>query len=75
MEFCHESILRTISKVLSGNNSVLIYFMCELGKTENDRYKYPNIIDNYETANKLFTVEYVFGRDKVRENKVSELFL
>ena len=47
--------------------------MCDLGKTENDIYKSPNIIEDYETANKPFTAEYIFIREKVRENTAYEL--
>ena len=66
-------MVRAILKGFYGNDSVLSNVMCDLGKTENDIYKSPNIIEDYETANKLFTAEYIFIREKVRENTVSEL--
>ena len=40
--------------------------MCDLGNTENDTDKYTNINEDYETAKKTFTVEYIFIREKVR---------
>ena len=51
--------------------SHVIYY---LGKTENDTDKSPNIVKYYEIARKLFTAEYIFVREKVRENTVSKLF-
>ena len=47
--------------------------MCDLGNTENDTYKYPNIIEGYEKSKKLFTGGYIFFREKVTENTVSDL--
>ena len=44
-----------------------------MGKTENDADKYQNVIEDYETAKNIFTVEYIFIRDKFRENTESEL--
>ena len=52
---------------------MIVHVMCELGKTKNDTYKSLNIIEGYDTAKKLSTAEYIFIRDKVRENAVSEL--
>ena len=47
--------------------------MCDLGRAENDTEKSPSIIEDYETANIYFTAEYIFIREKVIENEVSEL--
>ena len=51
--FCQDSMLRSISKGLYGKDDVLSHSMCELGKTGNDKDKYPNIIEDCETAKKL----------------------
>ena len=56
----------TISKVFYVNDDVLSHFMCDLGNTEYDKDKYPNMIDDYDTAKNLFTVEYIFVRGKLR---------
>ena len=73
MDFCQDSIVQQITKGLYVKYAVISHIMCYLGKTENDTYKSPNIIEYYETEKKLFTAEYIFIRDKVRENTVSEL--
>ena len=52
---------------------MLSHVMCDLGRAENDTEKSPNIIEDYETANIFFTAEYIFIREKVIENEVSEL--
>ena len=65
--------LESISNVLCGKDDVIIHVMCDLGKTENDKDKYPIIIEDYDKAKKLFTTYYIFVRYKVRENK--KLFL
>ena len=44
---------------------MISHVMCEFGKTENDTDKYPNKIEDYETAKKLFTVKYIFISEKV----------
>ena len=51
-----------ISKGLYVKDGVLSHVMCDLVKTENGAYKYPNIIEYYETAKKLFTAKYIFAR-------------
>ena len=51
-------MVRAISKVLCGEDSVLNRVICDLGKTENDTDKYPNIIEDYETTKKILTEEY-----------------
>ena len=53
---------------------MLIHVVFYLGNTEKNTEKSPNIIQDDQTANKCFTAEYIFFREKVRENKVSELF-
>ena len=58
---------RAIARALHGKNSVLSHVMYGLEKTDYDRYKSPNIIEEYETENKLFTVEYIFIRYRVRK--------
>ena len=40
--------------------------MCDLGNTKNYTDKYSNIIKDYDTANNVFTAEYIFIREKVR---------
>ena len=52
---------------------MLNHVICDLGKTDNDTDKSPNIIEDYERAKKLFTAEYIFIRKKMRENTVSLL--
>ena len=47
--------------------------MCDLVKTKNCTYKSPNIIADYDKGKKLFTAEYIFIKEKVRENIVSRL--
>ena len=66
-----EQMLRVISKGLYGKYDEKIYFLCDLVNTDNDTEKSPNIIDDYETAKKPFTSEYIFIWEKVRENTVS----
>ena len=44
-------MVHAVSKGLYGNNYVLSHVMCDLGKTENNTDKSPNIIEGYETAN------------------------
>ena len=48
--------------------------MCYLVNSENDRDKYPNVIEDYDIAKKLFTAEYIFIKEKIRENSISEFF-
>ena len=43
--------------------------MCDLVKTKNCTYKSPNIIADYDKGKKLFTAEYIFIREKIREKK------
>ena len=57
-----------------GKDDVLSHVICDLGNNDNDTYKSPNIIEDYERAKKLFTAEYICIREKVRYNIVSELF-
>ena len=66
-------MIREISKGLYRNYDVLSNVVCYLGNTENDIDQYPNIIEDYETAKKYFTADYIFIRDKFGENKVSQL--
>ena len=54
-----------ISKVLCGKYAVFGHVMCDLENTENDTDKSPNIIEDYETARKLFTAEYIPIRGEV----------
>ena len=43
-------------------DAVISHFMCDLVNTENDTYKCPNIIEDYDTLNNFFTAEYIFIR-------------
>ena len=72
--FCQDSTAQTISRVLYGNDAVLCHVMFDSERNENDTDKYPNIIEDYEIAKKLFTAEYVLIWEKDRENTVSQLF-
>ena len=45
--------------------------MCDLGNTEIDTDKSPNIIDYYETEKNFFPAEYIFIGCEVREDVVS----
>ena len=71
---CHESMVRTITNGLYAQDAVLSHVVCDLVNTVNDIDKYIRIIEDYDTAKKLFTAEYIFVGEKVRKNKVSELF-
>ena len=44
-------------KLFYGKYAVISPVMCDLGKTENNTYKYQNIIEDYEIAKKFFTAE------------------
>ena len=55
-------MVRIILNVLYGKYYVISHFLFDLVKTENDIEKSPNIIEDYETAKKLFTAEYIFVR-------------
>ena len=55
-------MVQIISKGLYGNDAVLGHVICYLVNNENDTEKYQNIIEDYDTAKKLFTSEYVFTR-------------
>ena len=63
--------MRTVSKGLNENDAVLSHVMCDLGNSENYTEPPPNNIEDYGTENKLFTVEYIFIREAIRENIVS----
>ena len=59
--FCQESMVRAIPKGFFVKDSVLSHIMCDLGKTENDTYKCPNIIEDNETTDIVFTEEYILS--------------
>ena len=46
-------MVQAILKDLYGKEAVLSHVMCDLGKTEKDKYKSTNIIEDYETS-KIF---------------------
>ena len=56
-------------KRFNGKDAVLSHVVYNLIKNKNDTEKSPNIIDDYDTAKKLFTVGCIFIRDKVREKQ------
>ena len=66
-------MVQAIPKVFHGNYFILVRVICEWVKTENESDKYPNIIEDYETSEKLFIAEYIFVRAIVRENTVPEI--
>ena len=54
-------MVRAIPKGYFVKYSVLSHIMCDLGKTENDTYKCPNIIEDNETTDIVFTEEYILS--------------
>ena len=63
-------MVQKISKGFYVKDSELSHVVCDLGNNENDTDKYPKIIEDYETEKKLFTAEYIFFRNKVREKSI-----
>ena len=58
--FCQESIVREIPKGLYGKDAVISHIIYDLGNTENNTDKSPNIIEDYDTTKK-FLLQSIFS--------------